>query len=317
MTPDDLDARLESVAGRVPPPDPAFSDRLEARLTAVHQLVADEPAPHPARRVWLRPLLAAVCLIVVVAAVALAAPSSDDPVLALDAASDARVVLPDGSVVDAEAGLELPDGTTITAGDDAVVIDGTTVAPGQTVVIRDGEVRFEASPDDPVAAPPERPVGDRPTTDPTTTTTSRPGDRPPDRTSPPTIVTAPPVAPTTPATTPRPADSTTTTTSRPADPSPLSLTARRVDDRRISLTWTAYRGGDFDRVVVVRTVSTGTGPPPRPVAPTDGAVVLTSGDPQTLGARDTPAPGVTASAYRVFVLDASGVVVGISNIAPG
>ncbi|HUV11661.1 MAG TPA: hypothetical protein VMX12_11840, partial [Acidimicrobiia bacterium] len=131
MTSDDLEATLAAARTSDVPVDPAFADRLEARLTAVHgTLAADaaESAVPRASRPWRRVVLAAACLLVMVAAVALAAPSSPDRDLALEAASDARVVLPDGTVVEVEAGLALPDGTVITAGDEPLMIDGRVVA---------------------------------------------------------------------------------------------------------------------------------------------------------------------------------------------
>jgi len=311
MTPDDLDATLETARRSTAPIDPAFADRLEARLTTVHGALGDtdDAAAPRIPRPWRRAVLAAACLLVVVAAVAWAAPSSPDRELTLDAASDARVVLPDGSVVAAEAGLVLPDGTTITAGDEPLMVGGRLVAPGETVVIRDGRVLSEG-PTDGTAAAPDPPGDDRPPPDPTTT---RPRSDPTVADPPPTVVTAPPPrpVPTSPSTTTRPS----TTTTRPAEPAPLSLRAARGPDRGVGLSWSAFTGGAFARVVVVRTISTSDAPPPRPVGPSDGQGVFSSTDQRAVAARDTLPPGAVSGAYRVFVLDEAGAVLALSNIA--
>lgn len=302
MTPDELDGLLEQV-GRVPvaDPDPSFAAALEERLVAEH---ATTDVAHRGRRAWIgRSLLAAAAIVAVVAVATVAVPGGDTPVT-LANTSDARVALPDGTIAEADAGLELPDGTVVTAGDEPVIIDGVTVAPGDSVRIVDGRVEPVADRDGDVAAPGDgRDEPDRPGDTSSTTVAAGPG---------PTVV-GPAPAPTdrpdqpsstTTTSTTRPPTTTTTVAPRPAE---LDLTTRRAD-RRVGLAWSRFAGDSFARYVVVRSVSTGDGPPPGLTGPKSGEQVFSSTDPAVREHVDALPPGVTHAAYRVFALDAQGRV---------
>src|SRR5690606_31566594 len=127
-------ALLEAAGSRpVPPADPAFLDRTEARILGTD---VDELAPRRARRTR-RPAViasvaAAVAAFVVVGALAglFDSGADDGTEIAVSSAVDTVVVLPNGDRVEAARGVELPDGTVIRTGPNGFArIDGVTLGP--------------------------------------------------------------------------------------------------------------------------------------------------------------------------------------------
>jgi hypothetical protein len=144
--------------------DPAFADRLDARLRV---MVVAETSRRPSR--WPRFAVATVVVVAAVFAVlALASRSGGVPTATVAFATNASVEFPDGSVADDPEGLELPDGSVIrVAMDGSAVVAGVTLGPGDTAVVRDGRVDVDprgtlGGTDEPVA---DEPVTDGPVTD--------------------------------------------------------------------------------------------------------------------------------------------------------
>lgn len=316
-TDDRLDDLLEGAAGTTPAPDPGFADDLEARLLAAHP---GRPVglTGAGRRRMAAPLLAAAAVLLALMLVVGREDSAE--VLRLQHASDARIVLPDGSVAVAVEGLALPDGTVIVAGDDPVAIAGTVVEPGERAEIRDGRVEVVRSGRDDGAAARDPGRGDAdevadpgpgspppagtdeppPTTRPTSRPAPLPGDGP---------VPVPPKPQAPPPTSPPDPPPSTTTTSRPAEPVRLDLRAERTDRGTVRLRWTAYRGADFARYVLVRSEET------KGEGPTEGQVVFTSRDQRLVTTDDRPPAGSGRVVYRLVVLDDADRVVGRSDAA--
>ena len=137
-------------AGRrpAPPPDPAFAERLEARLLAVAR--SDSPAPVPGGRPprrrpvgWLVLAGATVAALVVAVAVVMWRPG-DTPRTELADAVNVEVALQDGTVLQDPDGLALPEGAVVTVGDGGFARIGDTVLrPGDVATIEQGRLRVE------------------------------------------------------------------------------------------------------------------------------------------------------------------------------
>ena len=304
MTGNHDDDALEAL-GRVPvvPPDDGFADRLEQRLRAEHGRRpprAEGEAP-PVRRVAARALAAAAAAVLVVGlAVSLASDRDDKRIeVRLASAEATTLVLPDGTVVEARAGMVLVDGTlVITSASGSARVDGVALPPDRVAVVEDGRLRLlDVDPAPPSSAPTTRPP------DGGTGTSAPPGtDRPP--------VTAEPT------TTRPPASSSTTSTTATAARLPVAaidLAAERRDRRRVDLRWSGYPRDDFARYVMVRTVSDADARPPDPVA--SSTAVFASPDPAVRTFADELPAGTVRAAYRVIVLDRDHRVVGASAVA--
>lgn len=284
------DALTALGSSQVAPPDSAFAEALEQRLVAMHgalDLQASDPRDPEAsalRRMATRSrAMAAIAAAAVVVAgfsyVALR--PTTDTALTLTAATDTSIVLPDGSIVDAEVGADLPDGTLVVTGPNGSArVGGLTVPRNSQAVVDDGSARL---------------VG-------TTTTTA------PSRTS---STAAPGLAPTTsttgpPATTTTLAEDRTTTTLH--DAARMELSARPLEDRAVALRWSTYEGADFHRYALLRTVRE-----PDSSRETT-AIAFTTADRNVLSFRDVLPDGVRDVAYRVVALDRADRVVGASPI---
>ncbi len=156
---DDPRRQLEEAGQRpAPAPDPAFADRLEARLLAVAQTATPPPAPgaprpsRGGRRQWLALAGLTVGALVLVVALTSGSPGGtlrSEPELA--ASVNVRVALSDGTVIDNPDGLHLPEGAVVTVGDGGFARIGDTVLrPGDVATIKDGRVKVEH--DQPVGA---------------------------------------------------------------------------------------------------------------------------------------------------------------------
>jgi hypothetical protein len=288
---DETRRRLEEAGRRTAPaPDPAFADRLEARLLAV----AESPEPGPAggapapvrrpRRRWLV-LAGATVGALAVAVVLLSSRVGEAPVpLALAQPVNVEVALRDGTVLADPDGFELPDGAVITVGEGGSArIGRVLLRPGDVATIESGRVRVEH--DQPIGALPETtaPATPRPTERttprpsrepertprPTAESTRKPGATPkPDRTPKPTP--EPTAPPATPAPTPTSPPPTAEPTPTPGPTSP-ALTARprlrahaNPAGNRVLVRWTATRRAASYVVVVTRSRI---GPAPEPVYP--------------------------------------------------
>lgn len=138
----DIERRLDAL-GRAPIPSvrPNVIERVATRLRAVG---LPDPAPVRRRPAGLQVFaLAGATAVVVLVAVALAlAPSgSEGGLITLAGSRDSLVVLPDGSTVEATAGLEVPDGSLIVTGAAGEVrIDGQRIGPNERARLADGKV---------------------------------------------------------------------------------------------------------------------------------------------------------------------------------
>lgn len=278
--PNDPVQRLERAGARpVPPSDPLFTDRLAARLRAAHP-GAPAPAPRWHRRRAVPLVLGIAAIALVIALVGVLTRSQGPAGLTLTTATATDVVLPDGTVVDGEAGLSLPEGALVQTGDDGSASAGDVeVDAGSTAVVIDGELVVVG---DDRPAPP----GVTPTSAASGTT------RPPDATSPATT-TRPPTT-----TTMRPPPTTTTTPTPP--PARIGLRVAPGRDGGVALRWTSYERADFAKYVVLRIVA---GHP---------TVIAERFAATATNAVDRPPAG--AVGYRVLVLDGTGRVVGSSAV---
>ncbi len=281
-------------AGRrpAPPPDPAFAERLEARLLAVAR--SDVPAPVPGDRPprrrpvgWLVLAGATVAALVVAVAVVMWRPGDTRRTELADAVN-VEVALQDGTLLQDPDGLALPEGAVVTVGDGGFARIGDTVLrPGDVATIEQGRLRVEH----------DQSVGVLPAT--TSTTSPRPassrspaptrsqksptGSSKPRQTATPRPTNAPvrtpaPTPPPTPRPTPEPTPTSAPPTSEPT-PSPTAqpttLTRRprlrahaNPAGDRVVLRWTATRRAASYLLIVTRSRA---GAPPDPQYPGSGA----------------------------------------------
>ena len=144
MNDDEIHAALERIGSEpVDLPRDTYADALEDRLREIHaQQVLPAPAlldhRHGPRRTGLRITAVAAALVLAAGvAVTIAVVTREAPatVLELGEATDARVVLPDGSIVPATPGLELPDGAVVITGADGhAQVDGVDL-PADSLVV--------------------------------------------------------------------------------------------------------------------------------------------------------------------------------------
>jgi len=138
-------ALLEAAGSRrVPPVDPAFLDRTEARILGAD---VDSLAPRRERRsrrpAVIASVAAAIAAFIAVGALAgLFGGGDEGTEVAVWSAVDTIVVLPDGDRVEAIRGLELPDGTVIRTGPNGFArIDGVTLGPDSEAIVEEGRLR--------------------------------------------------------------------------------------------------------------------------------------------------------------------------------
>lgn len=293
MNGDPVDDALEALGhSPVHSPGDQFADRLEQHLRSQHAERRPDGPDQSLRRAAAQTLaVAAVALLVVGLALTLGPErQTDGDQLQLAAAEGTSLVLPDGTVVAAAAGMDLAEGTlVITSASGSARVDGVTVPPDRVAVVEDGRLRLLDVDTSPAPGAPTTAVP------PATSTTAAPA--------------------TSTTTTTRPPASTTSTTSAPARPpvAAIDLTAVRRDRRVVALRWSAYSRDDFARYVVVRTISDADGRPPDP-GPSSTAVFSTADRTHRAVDDDLP-PGAARAAYRVIVLDAAHQVVGASAVA--
>ncbi len=321
-----------------PAPDGAFANQLETELRLAG---ADRPGLAGQRRIW-QPIMAfAVAVVMVVAGgMALLGLNDSGVEVLVSSASDTQVVLPDGSIVPATAGLGLEDGSRIEVGEDGLAVVGEVVLePGTNAVVVDGRIEVQANPTDPsptsdVALPSTQPpqpttsapIGPTTTSDPTqssTTATSRPTSttpRPPpttDASRPSTSAqpgTAPPTEPpqteatsgSAPSSNVAPTDSappSTTpgaSTTTPQVVGPVVLSAEAMAEGRVRLSWTFSPTDDLAGWEVVVT----TGDRSRSLA------LLRDPAARTLTVEQTPG---SVAVYRVTARRADGSAIAQSN----
>ena len=263
----DLDRRLrEAGQSPVPPPDRAFATMLENRLRT--GVPAPEPvlrpAPRPARRAWFPVAAVAAALTMVLGSVAVLRDGGED-VVRVASATDAVVVLPDGTVGPATPGLELPDGSRLQTGNEGhVVVGETKLGPKQEAKVRNGTVKPSPTTVPPKPSEPSNP----PTTKPTTRATD----------------TKPP----------------TTATSGPTNAVAALKLEARYRGETAKLQWSAYTGKDFAAYLVLRADG-----PAEPRYPVDNAttVVARITDPWATSFVET-VTDPAGRTYRVVAVDA-------------
>ena len=289
---DDPRRQLEEAGRRpAPAPDPAFADRLEARLLAVAQTATPPPEPHAPRpsrdkrRQWLALAGLAVGALVLVVVFATGAPGGSprsEPELA--APVNVKVALSDGTELEIHDGLRLPEGAVVTVGVGGFARIGDTVLrPGDVATIEHGRVNVEhdqpvgeasgTSTATPRATPKATPRGSqapgrtpKPTAQPTPKATPKPTSAP-DRTPRPTAT------PTAPPATPAPTPSETPTaepTPSPTAPAqhltwrPKLRAHANPAGNRVLVRWTPTRRAASYVLIVTRSR---VGPAPDPVYP--------------------------------------------------
>jgi hypothetical protein len=310
-----LDRRLREVGqSPAPSPDPAFATRLEERLRA--GVPAPEPAlrpaPRPTRRVWFPVAAVAAALTMVLGSVAVLR-GGDEDVVRVASATDAVVVLPDGTVGPATPGLELPDGSRLQTGNDGhLVAGGTELGPKQEAMVRKGTVRPS-----PTTVPP-RPSEPRdpPATAPTATTAPPVKTTSPTRLTPSTTATTKPPVVATPTTKPTtPTTDTKPTTTTTVMSGPTAVTALKIEARyrgeTAKLQWSAYTGKNFAAYLVLRADG-----PAEPRYPVDEAttVVARITDPWATSFMET-ITDPAGRTYRVVAVDADRRVLASSPAA--
>lgn len=314
---DDVRRRLDEAAHRpVPPPDPAFADALEERLSAVAASLPPEPpstVPRPHRRqVAAGPWITAGVALAIVAIVAIAGPWRLVPDLAPDLGHalaqpvNVAVVLVDGTVLEDPDGLLLPEGAIVTVGDGGSARVGDTVlGPGDVATVRDGRLEVEqASPR--VAGPALTPTP-RPSATPAPATPSPPPASSPTRTP------APTPRPT-PAPTPRPTNPPATVQPTPT-PTPAilrpRLRARLIDGPKIAVRWSETWSAD--RYALLATVSR-SGPAPDPIYGRVGRVLGEFDAPPERAVRFRVPEGVVEVRLLVVALREDGTVLRRSRV---
>ncbi len=298
--PRDVERKLEQWGSdRQPSVDGAFANRLDADL---RELSPGSGAVARQRPIWQPAALAFLASLIVFAGVfAFSRDKGDEIELVMGASTQTEVVLPDGEIIAAEAGLALPDGTRIIVGaDGSAVIADVVLEAGDRAVVNEGqlEILIEQAPTPTTSVPEPTTTAVPPATETTSPPPStRPATASTDRTTSTTTPRSTTTAATTPQTTtpPTSTDRTTTTTSDPA------VTLEWTDsDGRVRLSWT-YVG-------------------PETVA--GWQVTVTNGDrTRTLAVLRDPAArtitveriGDAAVTYRVSARDSGGTVIAESN----
>lgn len=331
-------------AGRAPvsAPRAAFAEALEDRLRAVSALSLEPvrpPVGRPApgsRTHGSRPRRSFAGLGLVGSAVAVAillAGGSTAPLrVRVASATNALVVLPDGTVDEAAPGLVVPDGSRLLTGDEGRLVAGKVeLGPNREALVDRGTVRPSArlpvsTIHQPTATPPS-PA--RVSPDPAHPVPEIRGEpQPIDRGDPEPVEPSPevrpgpspdqgkptggkPHSPASPGPDPTQAKpeggtgETTTSTSRDkqagAEPEWLRLAANRRDGA-VRLSWSIYEGRGFAAYLVLRTEG---GSEPRYPLPLDRSttVVARLGDQHASGYLDT-VPGSGRYLYRVVAVDA-------------
>jgi hypothetical protein len=250
--------RSLEAAGRrpVPGPDPAFADRLEARLLAVAATAPPpaEPPPQPSTSRLRRALVASGVAATVVALALLAIVTRPVPSVELIAPVGVQVAFQDGTTLEDPGGLLLPEGAVITVGPyGSARIGDTLLAPGDVATIHDGRLQVRHEPPIGIGTgplwtatprPTGQPVGASPTLSPHATVPAG------------SAGTASPVP--TPVTAVGPTPAPTPVIRRPR------LRVRLLEGRRVAVTWTATERAR--RYVLVVTMSR-SGPAASPAYP--------------------------------------------------
>jgi hypothetical protein len=297
-----VEERLRA-AGQVPAPEPgaAFAQALEDRLRAVAGVPLTDPVPPargPARaRRWGALGLAAGTAAAVVVGVLVAVSSvGDGHEVRVAAATDALVVLPDGTVDAVDPGLVVPEGSRIVTLDGGRVVAGDVqLGPDREAVVDKGALRptpTTSRPPPPVAQPQP----------PATVSTSPPATSPPATQPQPVEPVKPqPVEPQ-----PKPVETTPTTkapaTTDPAAPRVVDLKLEALyKDTTVKLRWSAYSGPGFAAYLVLRSDA-----PAEPHYPLDDqtTVVARITDPAQLQFFDSVRDPATRT-YRVVAVDES------------
>jgi outer membrane biosynthesis protein TonB len=301
-------------AGQVPAPEPgaAFAQALEDRLRAVAGLPLTDPVPPVpssgrARRWGALGLAAGTAAAVVAGALVAVSSVGDSHEVRVAAATDALVVLPDGTVGAVDPGLVVPDGSRIVTLDEGRVVAGDVqLGPDREAVVDNGALRLTpttAPPPPPVAQPQPRVTA--PTSPPATAPPSPPAPQP--EPQPVEPVKPQPVEPQ-----PKPAAPPPDTKSPAAtDPAPrvvdLKLEAL-YRDTTVKLRWSAYTGPGFAAYLVLRSDA-----PAEPRYPLDDqtTVVARITDPAQLQYFDSVREPAGRT-YRVVAVDESRRLLGRS-----
>jgi hypothetical protein len=283
---DDTRRRLEDAGRRpAPPPDPAFAERLEARLLAV---AATPPAPEPggppprvSRGRWLALAGATLGALAVAVVLLSRAPGAGAP-LELAQPVNVEVALADGTALEVADGLTLPEGAVIRVGEGGFArIGEVELHPGDVGTVREGRVEVERdqdvgsvseTPTPPMDRPTDR-ATPRPSAAPDRTPRTTPGPTPkpsPKPTSAPDRTPRPSPTPTAPPATPTPEPTPEPTATPDPSPSP-SLTVRprlrahaNPAGNRVVLRWTATRRAASYVLVITRSRVS---PAPEPIFP--------------------------------------------------
>lgn len=293
------------VTGAAPAPEPgaAFAAALEDRLRAVAGMPAPDPVPAPPRRSRPRHwtalgLVAGASAAVAVGVLMVAGNPGDGHEVRVAAASDALVVLPDGTVDAVDPGRVVPDGSRIVTLDQGQVVAGDVeLGPDREAVVDNGALRPT-----PTTGPPPPPVAQP---EPPVVSTAPPATQPEPR---PVEPKPQPVEPQ-----PKPAEPTPDTrppaATDPAAPRVVDLKLEALyKDTTVKLRWSAYSGPGFAAYLVLRSDA-----PAEPHYPLDEhtTVVARITDPAQLQYFDAvrePAGRI----YRVVAVDESRRLLGRS-----
>jgi hypothetical protein len=276
MNRDELHERLRAAADApAPGADPAFAAALEQRLRAVHHSLPDdlpgripgatEPRPDAATpapgRPWFRSPVSVTAALAVLAllAVPLLLRPPGDPALALVAAYDTQVRMPDGRRVTARPGLVLEEGAVVLTGPrGSAEAGGLVLGSGEVAVVEDGRLRrVERTAARPTAkpSPTDRPSGPAAPASPLGALPVLPGQSPRPSRPDAQASTRPAERPATQdeaAATPSPGEETAQTgKAAPDDRHPIGL-ATWADKRVVQLAWTEFAHPDFAFFAVLR-----------------------------------------------------------------
>jgi hypothetical protein len=302
-----------------PLPDPRRVEEWERELYREFVVQPIAPAAQraalQARRRRRQVLAASLAVAAAVSVIAFLVQRDSAPGVALDAASGASVLLPDGSTRPLQAGDQIPaNGVVRTGPNGSVTINGTTVGAGQALIYDDDRVILLPAPS--TSRPSEQPT----TTEAASTAapsssaagpqsstatggsqapSSQPVAPPPKPADLPTVppATAPPATPAAPP--PSPVAGTPT-----AMVAQLQLTVTRANEG-VRLSWTTTDSPAFERYVVVR----------GPAASAELTVIAELPDRQITSFTDPAAPVSIDLVYRVLALDAAGRPIAMSGTA--
>jgi len=327
MKRDELHQRLRDAADSpAPGADPAFAAALEQRLRAVHHSLpnrlpgATEPRPDAATpapgRPWFRspvPVAAALALLALLSVPLLLRPPVD-PALALVAAYDTQVRMPDGRRLTARPGLVLEEGAVVLTGPRGrAEVGGLVLGSGEVAVVQDGRIRrvertaarptAKPSPTDrPTATPaPGSPLGALPVLPgqsprparPDAQATARPEDQPAAQDE----------------TAAQPSsgeESAQTGKAAPDDRHPIGL-ATWADKRVVQLAWTEFTHPDFAFFAVLRAPY-----PAVPQWPLENGTEVVGHSPDPAQRQYTDDEIEYRPVYRIVALDRSGNELGRS-----